>query len=71
MWKKEGIPRTNLVKDENGNLLADSHNILHKWKITCQMLNAHGINGVRQTEMHKAEPLVPDPSHFEVEIGIE
>jgi hypothetical protein len=35
------------------------------------MLNAHGINGVRQTEMHKAEPLVSDHSHFEAEISIE
>jgi hypothetical protein len=25
-------PRSNLVKDENGDLLADSHNILNKWK---------------------------------------
>jgi hypothetical protein len=23
---------SNLVKDENGNLLADSHNILNRWK---------------------------------------
>jgi hypothetical protein len=27
-------PRTNLVKDENGDLLADSHSILNMWKIT-------------------------------------
>jgi hypothetical protein len=25
-------PRSNLVKDENGDLLADSHNILNRWK---------------------------------------
>jgi hypothetical protein len=25
-------PRNNLVKDENGNLLADSHNNLNRWK---------------------------------------
>jgi hypothetical protein len=25
-------PRSNLVKDENGDLLEDSHNILNKWK---------------------------------------
>jgi hypothetical protein len=24
--------RNNLVKDENGDLLADSHNILNRWK---------------------------------------
>jgi hypothetical protein len=30
--KKCYQPKTNLVKDENGNLLADSHNILNRWK---------------------------------------
>jgi hypothetical protein len=25
-------PRSNLVKAENGDLLADSHNILNRWK---------------------------------------
>jgi hypothetical protein len=25
-------PRTNLVKDENGDVLADSHNTLNRWK---------------------------------------
>jgi len=30
-----------------------------------------GINYVRQTEMHTAEPLVPKPSAFEVELAIE
>jgi hypothetical protein len=25
-------PRNNLVKDENGDLLSDSHNILNRWK---------------------------------------
>jgi hypothetical protein len=25
-------PRSNLMKDENGDLLADSHNILSRWK---------------------------------------
>jgi hypothetical protein len=25
-------PRNNLLKDENGDLLADSHNILNRWK---------------------------------------
>jgi hypothetical protein len=25
-------PRTNMVKDENGDLLADSHSILNRWK---------------------------------------
>jgi hypothetical protein len=34
-------------------------------------LNIHGINNVRQTEMHATESLVPEPISFEVEIAIE
>jgi hypothetical protein len=42
-------PRTNLVKDEDGDLLAHSHSILNRWKnYLCQLLNVHGINDVRQ-----------------------
>jgi hypothetical protein len=49
--------------------LADSHSILNRWKkYFCPVLNVHGINDVRQTD---AEPLVPEPSSFEVEIVIE
>jgi hypothetical protein len=33
-------------------------------------LNVHRVNDVRQTEMHTAEPLVPDSSLFEVKITI-
>jgi hypothetical protein len=31
-FKKGYQPRANLVKDENGDLLADSHKILNRWK---------------------------------------
>jgi hypothetical protein len=31
-FKKAYQPRSNLVKDENGDLLADAHNILNRWK---------------------------------------
>jgi hypothetical protein len=42
-------PVTNLVKDENGDLLADSHNILNKWKnYFSQLLNVHSVSDVRQ-----------------------
>jgi len=34
-------------------------------------LNIHEVNDVRQTEIHTAEPLVPEPSTFEVELTIE
>ena len=31
----------------------------------------HGVNDVRQTEVHTAEPLMPEPSASEVELAIE
>jgi len=31
-FKKGYQPRTNIVKVENSDLLADSHNILSRWK---------------------------------------
>jgi hypothetical protein len=40
-------PRSNLVKDENGDLLADSHNILNRWKnYFSQLLNVHRVSDV-------------------------
>jgi hypothetical protein len=61
-----------MVIAENGDLLAYSHSILNRWKnYFCQLLNVHAVNDVRQTEIHTAEPLVPEPSSSEVEIAIE
>jgi hypothetical protein len=38
-------PRTNLVKDEKGELLADSHSTLNNWKnYISQLLNVHGVS---------------------------
>jgi hypothetical protein len=34
-------------------------------------LNVHVVSDVRQTEIHTAEPLVPESSAFEVEMAIE
>jgi hypothetical protein len=34
-------------------------------------LNLYGVGDVRQAEIHTAEPLVPQPSTFEVEMAIE
>jgi len=60
---------TNLVKYEGGDVLADSHNTLNRWKnYFCQPLELRGINDVRQVEMHTAEPFVPERSPSEVEI---
>jgi hypothetical protein len=65
-------PRNNLVKDKNWDRLADSHNILNRWKsYFSQLLNVHNASDVRQIEVHTAEPLVPGPSHLEVKIAIE
>jgi hypothetical protein len=33
------------------------------------VLNVHGVHEVRQTDIHTAEPLVPEPSLVEVEIA--
>ena len=33
-----------------------------------QLLNVHGPKDVRQEEIHTAEPLVPEPSAFELAI---
>jgi hypothetical protein len=48
------------VKDEIGDLLADSHDMLNRWKnYFSQLLNVHNVSEVRQIEEHMAEPLVP------------
>jgi hypothetical protein len=37
------------VKDESDDLLADSHNILNRWKnYYSQLLNVHRVSDVRQ-----------------------
>jgi hypothetical protein len=53
-------------------LVAICHSILTRWRnYFSQLLNVHGDNDVKQTEIHTAESLVPEPSAFEVEMGIE
>jgi hypothetical protein len=70
-FKKGYQPRTTLEKDERDDLLADSHKIFNRWKnYFCQLLNIHGAGGIRQNEIHTAEPLVPEPSASEVEVAI-
>jgi hypothetical protein len=71
-FKKGYQPRNNIVKDEDGDLLADSHSILSRMKnFFSQILNVHGDNNIWQAEMHKGGPLVPEPGSSEVEIAIE
>jgi hypothetical protein len=58
-------PRTNLVKDDNGDLLADYQNTLNRWKnYFFQLLNVHNVSDVRQIEVHTAEQLVPGSSRL-------
>jgi hypothetical protein len=58
-FKRVYQPRNNLVKDENRDLLADSHNILNRCKnYFPQILNVHNVSDVRQIEVDTAEPLV-------------
>ena len=71
-FKKGYQPRNNIVKDEDGDLVTSSHSILARWRdYFSQLLNVHGVHDVRQIETHTAELLVPEPSAFEVELGIE
>jgi hypothetical protein len=70
-FKKGYQSRINIINDENGNMLADPQSVLNRWKIFFnQMLNVHGVHDFRQMDIHTAEPLVPEPSLFEVEIAI-
>jgi hypothetical protein len=53
-------------------VVADSHIIMARWRnYFYQLLNVHGVNDGGQVEIHIAEPLVPEPSAFEVEFAIE
>jgi hypothetical protein len=70
-FKKGYQPRINIIKDQNGNLLADPSNVLNKWKnFFNQVLNVRGFHNVRQMDIQTAEPLVPEPNLVEVEIAI-
>jgi hypothetical protein len=53
-------------------MFAHSHSILVEESI--QLLNINWVNDVRQTDLHDlhiAEPLVPEPIAFEIEMAIE
>jgi hypothetical protein len=54
-------------------LVTDSHIILVGGgaDFFSQLLDVRGVNDVRQTKIHTAEPLVPEPSAFEFEMAIE
>jgi hypothetical protein len=58
-FKRGHLSINNLVKDQNGDLLADSHNVLNRWK-NCfsRLLNLH-VSDVRQMKIHTAKWLLP------------
>jgi hypothetical protein len=58
-FKKGHQLRINIIKDETDNLIGDR-----------QVLNVHGIDNVREKDIQRAEPLVPESSLVEVEIAI-
>jgi hypothetical protein len=50
--EKGSHPRTDIVMDEKGDLVTDSHTILAMWRNHfSQLLNVHGVNELRQTEI--------------------
>jgi hypothetical protein len=64
-------PKTNLVKYERGDLLADPQQILTRCKnYFYQQLNVQSVGGSRQSEIQTAEPFVPETSAAEVEVAI-
>ena len=62
-FKKGYQLRTDVVKDEKGDMVTDSYSILARWgNHIAQPLIIHGFNDVRQTEIH----IVPELSVFEL-----
>jgi hypothetical protein len=56
----------------NSDLVTDSYSILARWRNHfSQLLNVNGVNDVRQTEMHIAEPLESKQSVSEVQMATE
>jgi hypothetical protein len=58
------------VKDENGDLFADPHNISKDWRATSISRYIHKVSNVRKIEIHTVKLLVPGTSPFEDEIAI-
>jgi hypothetical protein len=49
----------------------DPYKLLNRWKnYFCQLLNVLSVGGIRQTEIHTAEPFVPEPSTSLVKVAI-
>ena len=60
------------MKDEKGDLVADSHIIVAMWRnYFSQLFNVRGVKDVGQAKIHTAEQLAPEPSTSEVELTID
>jgi len=68
---KDYQSRTNIVKDERSDLVADCHSIWLGGGNISQLLNVHGVSNAKQTEIHTEEPLVLETNAFEVEMANE
>ena len=70
-FKKGYQPRCNIVKDEKGDWVADSHSVVARWRnYFDQLFNVHGVKDVGKVEIHTAQPLVPESSAAEFELAI-
>jgi len=65
-------PRANIEKDEKADLVTDFLGTLDRCRNHfSHQLNGYGVNDVRQTEILRAEPLLPEPSAYEFGMTIE
>jgi hypothetical protein len=59
------VRNANTVKDEKGDLVADTLHILTRRRNHfSQLLNVHGVSDLRLTEIYTAEPQLPELSAF-------
>jgi hypothetical protein len=60
-----------IVKDEKSDWATNSHSILARCRNHfSQLLNVHGVNDHRQTEIHTAELLESESIALEVEMAV-
>ena len=53
-------------------MFADSRSIVARWRnYFSQLFNVHGVKDAGQVEIPTTDPLVPEPSAFEVELAID
>ena len=61
--------RTNIIKSKKGDLIADCHSILARWRNHfSQLLNVHGFGDVRESDIRVK---TAEPSAFGIEMVIE